>query len=437
MKFFKGLFNKEKKEVLEVPKKEKQKKEKQHKEVVKQETVVKYKKKDKKPLRENNPADFENKMETYDVPTGEVEQNYQVEWKKPKVKKVFTPKPKEEEDFITLFGVELKDVKIGDIVTAEVLAATNDGYVVSIPNTYIEATLLSQEYNGTLSVGDKLEVVIYRLYDGIYYASNRRLETVSMINTIAKNMDEDEIVSAKVVRYNRNFFDVKINNKIDGQVYVANIDNKFISEDNAEDYVGKTYDFLVTKKLDSKKYKFELSRKKLLRKAQDEIANTLQVGEEITASNMNLNKGGIEFSYKGLRGFIPMREISNEFIPSLEEIPNFINLEEDVQVQIIDIRKQRGNIQLISSVKSLLPSPWNEFIEKYEINSVLQAEITEIRHYGFIVNLDCGVKTLLHKNNMSTEMAAEVKSYKVGDKFDVKIEEIDFDNNKINITSSI
>lgn len=444
MKFFKDLFNKgNEAEVTKVTEAEQEAKRQERKERKKQEakktetTTFKYKKKQSAPLRVNKAEDFENKTEDHSVHATNGEEEYKVEWKKPKEKKVYTKKAAKEENLEELFGMEIKDVKIGDIANAEVLATSREGYIVSIEGTFVEATMPTVEYNGTLTKGDKIEVVVYRLYDGIYYASNRRLDTIAMINKIEQSMNSDEVVSATVVGFNRNFFDVKINDKIDGQVYAGNMDTKFVNEENAEDYVGKTFDFAITKKLNSKKYKFELSRVKLLKMAEQEVLNNIEVGEEITASNLKTNKGGIEFSYNGIRGFVPLAEISNSYINGVSDIENHINLDEDVQVQIIDIKKQRGTVQLLSSIKSLQPSPWNNFIEKYGVDSVLQAEINEIRPYGFMVKLDCDIKTLLHKNNMSTEMAAEIKTFNVGDSFDVKIEEIDFDNNRVNITTSL
>ncbi|WOO89241.1 S1 RNA-binding domain-containing protein [Mollicutes bacterium LVI A0078] len=444
MKFFKDLFNKDNEEAVkqataaeqEAKRQERKERKKQAEAKTTTTKPVKYKKVNKTPLRENKAEDFENKREDHTV-TKATDTEVKVEWKKPKEKKVFKKEVKEEQSFEELFGVEVKDVQIGDTANAEVLAISREGYIVAIDGTFVEATMPTSEFNGELSVGDKVEVVIYRLYDGIYYASNRRLDTIAMINKIAEAMDKDEVVSATVVGFNRNFFDVKINDKIDGQVYAGNIDTKFVNEENAQDYVGKTYDFAITKKLNSKKYKFELSRVKLIKLAEQQVVDSITIGEEITASNFTTNKGGVEFDYKGIRGFVPLAEVSNNYVNGIDDIPNHLDLNAETQVQVIDIKKQRGNTQLLCSIKSLQPSPWNNFIEKYDAETVLEAEIVEIRPYGFMVMLDCDIKTLLHKNNMSTEMGAEIKNYNVGDKFDVKIEEIDFDNNRVNITTSL
>lgn len=444
MKFFKDLFNKDNEEAVkqataaeqEAKRQERKERKKQAEAKTTTTKPVKYKKVNKTPLRENKAEDFENKTEDHTV-TKATDTEVKVEWKKPKEKKVFKKEVKEEQSFEELFGVEVKDVQIGDTANAEVLAISREGYIVAIDGTFVEATMPTSEFNGELKVGDKVEVVIYRLYDGIYYASNRRLDTIAMINKIAEAMDKDEVVSATVVGFNRNFFDVKINDKIDGQVYAGNIDTKFVNEENAEDYIGKTYDFAITKKLNSKKYKFELSRVKLMKLAEQQVVDSITIGEEITASNFTTNKGGVEFDYKGIRGFVPLAEVSNSYVNGIDDIPNHLDLNAETQVQVIDIKKQRGNTQLLCSIKSLQPSPWNNFIEKYDAETVLEAEIVEIRPYGFMVMLDCDIKTLLHKNNMSTEMGAEIKNYNVGDKFDVKIEEIDFDNNRVNITTSL
>lgn len=448
MKFFKDLLNKNnEEEVLETQTKEQEEKRKERKErkqkqtqnSQKQNTKITYKKEKKEQvIRENKPEDFENKLDVHNVNKTEDTANANVEWKQKKVKKlpVRKRKDREEKSAEELFGVEIKDINIGDVVIAEVLTKSREGYIVSLEGTYLEAILENGEIESDIQVGDKVEVVVYRRYSDEYYVSNRRLARLEMIKVIEQKFDEGEIVTAKVLGFKRNKFEVKIDDAVDAHVYVGNIDNKFVNEENASDYIGNTYDFAIIKKLNSPRFKFELSRTKLLNAELSKVIENLEVGEEITAMNLKVNKAGLEFDFSGVRGFIPLKEVSNSFVEGVEAIPNFVNMDEEVPVQIIELKKDRRGTQIIASIRSLQPSPWNNFIEKYADNSVLEAEITEIRHYGFMVKLDCDIKTLLHKNNMSTEMAAEFKNYSAGNKFDVKIEEIDFDQRRVNITTS-
>ncbi len=446
MKFFKDLLNKNSIEELEETQAQEleakriaRKARKQEEKKQANQQPVKYKKvKKETTIRANKPEDFENKYANHTVKTNDEQAAVKVEWKKPKKAKVINRVPKETENFDELFGVKIKDIKIGDIATCEVLSVSRDGYIVNVDGTFIEAIMQLNEYDGKLEVGDKLEVVVYRLYDGEYYVSNRRLATIELIKEIDKKFESKQIVSATVVDFNErsNTFGVKIDGKIDGQVYAGNIDIKFVNAQNANTYIGKTYDFAIIKRLKSKKYKFELSRVQLMKEAQNQVLADLEVGEEISASQFTINRGGVEFDYQGVRGFIPLREISNQFIDGIDDIPKFLDLNAQVPVQIIEIKSNRGIKQLVCSIRSLQPSPWNNFIEKYADGSTLDAQIEEIRPYGFMVVMDCDVKTLLHKNNMSTEMGAEFKQYNVGDHFEVLIEEIDFDRKRVNITTS-
>lgn len=436
MKFFKNIFTKQ----SEVETKEEKVYNKEVKTKSKKKNIqssnqqIKYKKKKDVPLRKNKVEDFENKTVDHNIKTEVVANEVDVQWKKTKVKKSYQPK-KKEENIEQLFGMEIKEVSIGDITNAEVLACSKDGYIVSINDSFVEATMPLQEYDGTLEVGETVNVVIYRLYDGIYYASNRRVATVEMIEEISKLYENGETVKASIIDFKHNFFGAKINDKIDAQIYAANIDTIFVNEENANDYIGKTYEFLITKKLNSKKYKFELSRKKLLQDIQKEIIGNLEVGEEISASNFKLNKGGVEFDYNGIRGFVPIAEISNLYINGVDDIPNHLDLNAETQMQIIEIKKRKNNVQIIASIKSLKPSPWNNFIEKYGSESMLEAKITDIRPYGFMVALDCDITTLLHKNNMSQEMLDNYSSFKINDTFEIKIDDIDFDKKRVNITT--
>ncbi len=434
MKKIKNIFKKKNTKEIKKEETNKVKKKKIKKEIkVKNIEKIKYKKK-KVDLRANKVEEFEKVNTTIQVEEINKSKIENKSKEEPRIRrKKHNFKTKKVQEDLNLFGIDIQDVKIGDKVKVKIIKEEIDSYIVGIVGNYNEAILKKEELIDKVSVGQEIDAVIYYYYDHMYHVSQSRIEYFNSLNSLEEKIATKEVVSAKVLSYKNYNFHVLIDQRVNAMVYIKNIDLSFVNNPNA--YVGKTFDFLVIKKSDDKKFKFELSRVDLLLKEQSDIIENLAVGDKIEVNNLNVNKGGLDFSYKGLRGFIPMSEISYHYINDTNDIKDLIDLDGNQEVEIIEIKKQKSRLEVVCSIKKTKPSLFSQFIEVHKPLETIEGQIFDVRKYGFIIEFEFHQRALLHVNEMSQEMSATIKEYKKNDLINVIIKDIDIENEKISLTT--
>ena len=92
-------------------------------------------------------------------------------------------------------------------------------------------------------------------------------------------------------------------------------------------------------------------------------------------------------------------------------------------------------LQIGCSIKQLLPDPF-EHISNYEIGKPYMAKVEKITDYGCFCSLEPGLSTLLHSSEMSwtKKNVSPKKLFKVGDKINCVITEINKDKKRISIS---
>jgi len=127
---------------------------------------------------------------------------------------------------------------------------------------------------------------------------------------------------------------------------------------------------------------------------------------------------------------VHLQEISYSRVNHPDEIFN-IGEKHDLKVISIDMEK----LQIGCSIKQLLPDPF-EHISNYEIGKPYMAKVEKITDYGCFCSLEPGLSTLLHSSEMSwtKKNVSPKKLFKVGDKINCVITEINKDKKRISIS---
>ena len=127
---------------------------------------------------------------------------------------------------------------------------------------------------------------------------------------------------------------------------------------------------------------------------------------------------------------VHLQEISYSRVNHPDEIFN-IGEKHDLKVISIDNEK----LQIGCSIKQLSPDPF-EHISNYKIGKVYKVKVDKITDYGCFCSLEPGLSTLLHSSEMSWTKRNIIpkKLFKVGDKIDCVITEIDKEKRRIAIS---
>lgn len=164
----------------------------------------------------------------------------------------------------------------------------------------------------------------------------------------------------------------------------------------------------------------------------DEVAAKMESGEVIEVSPYDANRGGLLVEYDGVRGFLPVSQLSAEHYPRVgssdkDEILQRLNsiIGKTLKVRILDCDRKAN--KLIFSEKEAVRDGLNERFEKLAIGDSVQGVVTGVVDYGVFVNVD-GIEGLVHISEISWERVSNPSDYvKVGQTIDAKIIAIDKD----------
>lgn len=162
----------------------------------------------------------------------------------------------------------------------------------------------------------------------------------------------------------------------------------------------------------------------------DEIARIVESEEVIEVTAYDANRGGLLIELEGVRGFLPVSQLSAEHYPRVgsadkDEILQRLNalVGKPIKTRVLDADR-RAN-KLIFSEKEAIKDGLSERFEKLKIGDTVKGVITGVVDYGAFVNVE-GIEGLIHISEISWERVNNPADYvKVGQQVDAKVIAID------------
>lgn len=171
-------------------------------------------------------------------------------------------------------------------------------------------------------------------------------------------------------------------------------------------------------------------RKAVKDKSWEEIQAKLDASEIVEVVPFDANRGGLLVEYEGIRGFLPVSQLSAEHYPRVgstekEEILQRLNklVGQTLKVRILDANK-RDNKLIFSEKEAIKDGLASRFAE-LKVGDTVSGVITGVVDFGAFVNVD-GIEGLIHISEISWERVSNPADYvKVGQTVDAKIIAID------------
>lgn len=171
-------------------------------------------------------------------------------------------------------------------------------------------------------------------------------------------------------------------------------------------------------------------RKAVKDKGWDEIQAKLDNAEIVEITPFDANRGGLLVEYEGIRGFLPVSQLSAEHYPRVgssdkDEILQRLNslVGKSIKVRILDAIKKEN--KLIFSEKEAIKDGLVARFAELNVGDTIKGVVTGVVDFGVFVNVD-GIEGLIHISEISWERVNNPSDYvKVGDTIDAKIIAID------------
>ena len=171
-------------------------------------------------------------------------------------------------------------------------------------------------------------------------------------------------------------------------------------------------------------------RKAVKDKGWDEIQSKLDNSEIVEVVPFDANRGGLLVEYEGIRGFLPVSQLSAEHYPRVgsadkDEILQRLNslVGKTIKVRILDAIKKEN--KLIFSEKEAIKDGLASRFAELSVGDVVKGVVTGVVDFGVFVNVD-GIEGLVHISEISWERVNNPADYvKVGENIEAQIIAID------------
>lgn len=147
-------------------------------------------------------------------------------------------------------------------------------------------------------------------------------------------------------------------------------------------------------------------------------------GELLKVKSFDANKGGLLIEYEGIKGFLPVSQLSSENYPRVSDKDKIISklgslVGKELEVVILDVDQREG--KLIFSEKEARRGEIEAVIEKFKVGEKVKGKVTGVVDFGIFMNIG-GIEGLVHISEISWDRVEDPKKIaKIGDELDVII----------------
>lgn len=333
--------------------------------------------------------------------------------------------------------------KPGDLVEGKVVTVWKNKVLVDLEGiaTGIISGHEAHDSAGTLKdiqVGDSVTAYILEEEneDGLVVLSLRKASQQKTWTKFVDASEKDEIIEVKATEANKGGLLLNIDG-IKGFIPVSQLAPLHYPRVNGADssqiltrlqkLVGIPLNVKILN-LDREGGKLILSERAAEAGDRKDALDKLDVGQKVKGKISGIVNFGIFVTFEGLEGLVHISEIAWGHVKD----PNDYGKLGD-QVEVLVIGKDNDKISL--SMKRLVPDPWVEATKKYKVGTVIEGEINRVTPFGAFVKLDDEINGLIHVSEITgDDVNNPTEAVKVGDKVTAKIITIDPDDHRVGLS---
>jgi small subunit ribosomal protein S1 len=177
---------------------------------------------------------------------------------------------------------------------------------------------------------------------------------------------------------------------------VATTSGQKVNQRLLESYVGKEMELKVIE-CDPERGRIVLSERAAQSApgSRQGLLGTLTVGQGLEGTVTNVTQFGIFIDLGGVEGLVHISELSWGRVGHPKEVaaPG-----DRLKVVVLNLDTERGRVSL--SVKRGLANPWSTAEDRYPSGTEVEAEVTEVVHFGAFARLEEGLEGLIHITQM-------------------------------------
>jgi|TARA_R110002072_G_scaffold45001_3_gene125377 small subunit ribosomal protein S1 len=133
----------------------------------------------------------------------------------------------------------------------------------------------------------------------------------------------------------------------------------------------------------------------------------------------------------GIEGLVHVSEMS--WTKKNVHPGKIVSTSQEVEVMVLDVDETKRRISL--GLKQIQANPWNDFLEKFPVDSEIEGEIKNITEFGLFVGLPGDIDGMVHLSDLDWNRSGDeaVKDYTKGQMVKVKVLDVDTDKERISL----
>ncbi len=344
------------------------------------------------------------------------------------------------ENFADLLEESLKTLNTGEVVTGVItsisqneihldLGAKTTGVIVHDKLTDDPSAKLSELFK----VGDEIKAKVIKVsdIDGIATLDKLRVDTDKNWDLIVAAEASGEILEGRIVEAVKGGVIISLKGV---RVFIPASLSGVPKDGDLASIVGTTQRVKIVEIKPERKRAYASIRAVLReeRKAAEEAFwSTLEEGQEFDGVVKSLTSYGAFVDLgAGVDGMVHTSELSWKHIRQPSDV---VKVGDKLHVFVKSLDRERGRISL--GHKTEATNPWTIFTTNYSVGDVANVKIVSLMPFGAFAEIVDGVDGLIHISQIADHKIAkpdEVLS--VGQTVDVKITDIDMENQKISLS---
>ena len=331
------------------------------------------------------------------------------------------------------------EVGIGDKIRGKIVSIGRDSVFVDtgtkIDGAVDKAELLDKNGQLALQEGDILELYVVALSEEEIKLS-KAVSGIGGLHLLKEAYEKAVPVEGKILETCKGGLRVEV---LQRKAFcpISQVGLEFV-EDPA-DYVGKTFDFLITTFEENGK-NIVVSRRALLAREQEKARKafyeTLSVGNVMNGTVTRIMPFGAFVKLaEGVEGMVHVSELSWSRTAESETL---VKVGDSVQVKVIRIEpdKKPGLLKIGLSMKQLIEDPWESAGENFHEGQKILGTVTRCTNFGVFVEVAAGIEGLVHISEMSYKkrVLKPEDEVSIGETVSVLIKEVDPEKRRLSLS---
>ena len=218
---------------------------------------------------------------------------------------------------------------------------------------------------------------------------------------------------------------------IDGLLHVTDIAWRRVNHPTEVLTVGQTVKVKIIK-INQETHRISLGMKQLMGDPWAGIEAKYPIEAKFKGRVTNITDYGAFVELEpGIEGLIHVSEMS--WTKKNVHPGKILSTSQEVEVQVLEVDSSKRRISL--GLKQTLANPWDAFVDKHPIGSVVEGEVKNKTEFGLFIGLDGDVDGMVHLSDLDWNRPGEqvMEEFKKGDVVKAVVLDVDVDKERISL----